>query len=120
MFGDVWYPVGNNPRFPVGTPSQISKNLVRLQHYAENAGRDPLEISLAYNAMWYTDREAQRLASGERRIFTGSPMEVADDMKVCEQLGMRYLILDFRSDTLEGMLERMDRFTTKVRPLAIR
>ena len=116
--GDAWYPIGSNPRFPVGTPGQLSQYVSRLRSHAEKAGRDASEIDLAYSAGWYNDREAQTLPDGERRIFTGVPEQIAGDIKTFEGLGVRHLMLGFQSDTLEQTLERMERFTTEVKPLA--
>ena len=114
--GDVWYPIGNNPRFTVGTAVQLSEYITRVRRYAEEADRDPATLDLGYSASWLNDREAQTL-NGERRIFTGSPEQVAGDIKTFEDLGVRHLMFNFQSDTLEETLARMERFATKVRPL---
>lgn len=115
--GDSWFPIGTNPRFPVGTVQQLSEYKTRLHRYAEDAGRDPSEIGLAYSAGWYDDREAQTLSDGQRRTFTGSPQQVADDIKRFEELGVHSLMLGLGAPALEQTLERMERFATEVRPL---
>ena len=116
--GDAWYPIGNNPRFPVGTPQQYSEKLSRLRRYAEEAGRDPAEIDLAHCPGVYNDREAQRLPSGDRVAFTGAPARIADDIKAFARLGVRSFVLDFLGGTVEETLENMERFVTRVKPLA--
>ena len=123
--GDVWYPswhrrsgVGGESRFPLGGPDQLAGYISRLHGYAEEAGRDPSEIRLAYSANWYNDRKAQTLSSGERRIFTGAPRQVVSDIKAFEELGVRHLMFNFQAGTLQETLENMDRFATEVRPLA--
>ena len=118
QLGDAWYPIGNNPLFPVGTPMQLAQYLSRLRRYAHEAGRDPSALDLAYSAGWYNDREVQTLPNGERRIFTGTPEQIADDIKSFQELGLRHLMLNFQSDTLEDSLARIERFATRVRPLA--
>ena len=115
--GDTWFPIGNNPRYTVGTPDQLSEYVGRLHRHARDAGRDPTEIGLAYSAGWYNDREAETLPNGERRIFTGAPEQVTEDIKTFEGLGVRRLMLNFQSDTLGETLERMERFAGRVRPL---
>jgi probable F420-dependent oxidoreductase len=70
---DAWYPIGSNPRFPVGTPEQFAEAAARVKRYAQDAGRDPASVDLAYSAGWYNDQEAERLSSGERRPLTGTP-----------------------------------------------
>ena len=116
--GDAWFPIGTNPRFTVGTPQQLSEYVARLRRYVEDAGRDPAEIDLAYSAGWYNDREAQTLPGGERRIFTGTPEQIAGDITEFEGLGVRHLMFGLQAETLDGTLERMERFATTVRPLA--
>ena len=114
--GDAWYPIGNNPRHPVKTPEQFSEYVQRIHRYAEENGRDPSEIDLAYSAGWYNDREAS-IVDGERQPFTGTPDQVAGDIKAFQDVGVRHMMLGFQADTLEGTLERMERFSTEVKPL---
>ena len=116
--GDVWYPIGNNPLYPVGTPEQLSEYISRLRGYAEAAGRDPSEIDLAYSAQFYSGREPKILPNGERQIFTGGPEQVAGDIKTFEQLGVRHLMLNFQSDTLQETLDKMEHFSSEMKPLA--
>lgn len=118
LLGDAWYPIGNNPRFPVGTAGQLGDSLARLRRYAQEAGRDPAGIGVAYSAGWYDDRQAQTGADGARRTFTGTPRQVADDIRRFRDLGVGYLNVNMRGPTLGESLERMERFATKVRPLA--
>lgn len=116
--GDAWYPIGNNPRFPVSTPQQLSDCVSQVRRHAEEAGRDSRCIGFAYSAGWYDDQEAQTLPNGERRIFTGTPEQIADEIMTFERLGIRHLMFNFRRDTMDEMVERMERFTTTVKPLA--
>ncbi len=115
--GDAWYPIGSNPRFRVGTLEQLTGYVSRVRNYARDAGRDPSEIDLAYSAGWYNDREAETMPDGERRVFTGSPEQIAGDVKAFEELGVHHLMLGLQADTLDATLERMERFVEKVRPL---
>ncbi len=114
--GDVWYPIGNNPRFTVGTPADYLESLTRLRRCAEEADRDPSTIGLAYSASWLNDREAQLLPNGERRLLTGNPDQVAGDITAFAEIGVRYFMFNFQSDTLEETLARMERFATTIRP----
>ena len=115
--GDAWYPIGSNPRFRVATLEQLTGYVSRVRNYARDAGRDPSEIDLAYSAGWYNDREADTMPDGDRRVFTGSPEQIAGDVKAFEELGVRHLMLGLQADTLDATLERMERFADKVRPL---
>jgi len=114
--GDAWYPIGSNPRHPMETVEQLSAAIAKLHRYAEHEGRDTTEIDLAYSAGWYNDHDAQQSSSGQRRILTGSPDEVAADIRDLSSLGFRHLILGLQDGTVDGMLARLDRFATVVRP----
>lgn len=118
--GDAWYPIGNNPRFPVGTAEQLSEYISRVRGHAEEAGRDSSELDFAYSAGWYNDRQAQSAPDGARRIFTGNPEQIAGDIAAFEELGVRHLMLGLQASTLKETLERMERFASKVRPLTDR
>ena len=49
-------------------------------------------------------------AGTDRRPFSGSPDQIAEDIATYERLGVSELIFDFRSETLAESLERMERF----------
>src|SRR5207245_4339208 len=40
-FANAWYPIGSNPRFPVGTTAQFAAYVARVKRYATEARRDP-------------------------------------------------------------------------------
>ena len=104
--------------FPVGTVEQLSEYISRVRRHAEDSGRDPSQLDLAYSAGWYDDSEAQRLPTGERRVFTGKPQQIADDIKSFEAQGVRHLRWNMQSDTLDGSLARMERFAANGKPPA--
>lgn len=114
--GDVWYPIGRNPRFTVATPAEYQASVARMRRFAEEADRDPDTIDLAYSAGWLNDREAQHLPNGERQLLTGTPEQVADDIQAFADVGVRHFMFNFQSDSLEATLARMERFATMVRP----
>ena len=115
-YGDAWFPIGTNPRFPVGSVNRLSEYMGRVRDNARKIGRDPSELDFAYSANWYND-EAAEVVDGERRMFTGSATQVAGDIKALEELGVRHIMLNLQSDTLDGSLSRMDRFANNVKSL---
>ena len=117
QLGDGWYPIGNNPNSPLQTPELYSKALDKLRHYAEESGRDASELDLAYSAGWYNERQTRTLSGGERLPFTGAPTQIAQDIRDFSSLGVRHLMLNFQTGTLEGTLERMRYFVEEVLPL---
>ena len=115
--GDAWYPIGSNPKFPVGNASQLSEMLTRLHGYVEREGRDPSDLDIAFSAGWYNENEEQFADDGSHRPFTGSAEQIASDINDFEELGVRHLILGFQAPTLEATLDRMNNFMDKVKPL---
>ena len=112
-----WFPVGNNPRYTVETPAQFGDYLSRIRGHAEEAGRDPSQIEMAYVMPVYSLGEAQRLSNGERRPFTGTARQIADDVKAFEEAGVRYLMLGYNLEPEGDILEHIERFADQVRPL---
>ena len=117
LLGDAWYPIGTNPRYPVGTPPQLSESLARIRRYAEDVGRDPSEIDVAYSAAWFDDPAANMRPTGERPYFTGPAEQVAADIRAFEEMGVRHLMVGFQRPTLPETTERMERFMTEVASL---
>ena len=115
--GNAWHPLATNPTYPLDTLERLAVHVSRLHRHAEEAGRDPAEIDIAYGARSYNDAEAELTAEGQRRPFTGTPEEIAADIRAFEELGVSHLILGFQGRTLEERYERMERFATCVRPL---
>jgi probable F420-dependent oxidoreductase len=115
---NAWYPIGSNPRFPVGTPAQFAEYTARVKRYATEAGRNPSALDFAYSANWYNDQQAQTLPDGQRRPLTGTPQQIADDIKRYEELGVRYMMMNLQGETQAQTLERMQRFADRIMPLA--
>ena len=118
LLGDVWYPIGANPRFLVGTLEQYASYADRVRGYAREGGRDPSEVGFAYSVGWYNDREAQTGTDGQRRRFTGAPQQIADDIKAYEELGVSHISVGLQAGTLAETMDRLERFATVVKPLA--
>ena len=114
---DAWYPIGTNPRFPVGTPAQYAAYAARVKRYAQEAGRDPSALGFAYSASWYNDQQAQTLPDGQRRPLTGTPQQIADDIKRYEELGISHMHVNLQGETPAQTLERMQRFADRIMPL---
>jgi probable F420-dependent oxidoreductase len=116
-YGDVWFPIGNNPRHPLDTVARFEEGLQRLHGTAEQHGRDPKSIGLAFYAGWFDETKALNLASGERHILTGTPAQMASDIDDLAALGVTDLVLNFQRATLEQSLRSMQHFCDEIRPL---
>ncbi len=111
--GDVWYPVGNNPRFPLDTAERFARRRDRLFGLAGEVGRDPDSIALAYWANWPMWKRRDALDGG-RHAFTGEPGELAEDIAAWADMGVdRLMINTFVPDETE-FLERLEWFMSEV------
>ena len=113
---DGWYPIGNNPAFPVGTPEALQNGMARLRRTAERAGRNPDEIQIIYRSHDY--RITGTDTSEDRTRFTGSGEQIAGDIRQYEEMGVSYLVLDIARLSADGNLEEtlgyLEDFTTQV------
>jgi probable F420-dependent oxidoreductase len=116
-YGDVWFPIGNNPRHPLDTVARFKDGVQRLHQTARQHGRDPKSIGLAFYAGWFDETKTLNLASGERHILTGTPAQIASDIDGLAALGVRDLVLNFQRPTLEQSLASMQHFCDEIRPL---
>jgi alkanesulfonate monooxygenase SsuD/methylene tetrahydromethanopterin reductase-like flavin-dependent oxidoreductase (luciferase family) len=114
--GDVWYPFGSNPKFRMDTLKTYKARVERLHGLAEEAGRDPASIGLAYNCAFHTDQEQEHMDGG-RLICTGSPEQRAEDIKCFADAGTTSMIINVVANDLSAMLDRMEEFATRVLPL---
>ncbi len=111
--GDGWHPVGANPAVPL-RPAELRTSLDRLFRLTEAEKRDPSALTISFKAPVY-DVTATTLTGSERRPFSGTAQQVADDIATYEKTGVHELIFDFRSDHLEETLDRMERFARMIR-----
>jgi len=95
--GDGWHATSK-------TPAEFREALPRLRAAADKAGRafDTIELSLRY-----TLRD-DLLAKGTQAVV--------DTLVEYKGLGLSHLLLEFRRDDLERMLEILDLVTSAVRP----
>jgi probable F420-dependent oxidoreductase len=117
-YGDTWFPIGNNPRHPLDTAARLAEGIKRLHQVAEQNGRDPSSIGLAYYAGWFDETKTVQLEHGQRRLLTGSPAQIAEDIAALGDLGVRDLVLNLQRETLEQSLASMQHFVDEIRPLA--
>lgn len=114
--GDGWLPVGGVGTAPLG-PSQFAGLVDELKRLAEATGRDPASITIAFAPRLH--HAAAPVAGGaERKPFSGSSEQIAEDVETYCRLGVSHLSFDFRGATLPETLECMDRFAREVMPLA--
>jgi probable F420-dependent oxidoreductase len=116
-YGDAWFPIGNNPHHPLDTVARFKDGVHRLRRLAEEHGRDPDSIGLAFYANWFDETRTLQAGDGTRHILTGKAEELAEDIAGLAGLGVRDLVLNLQRDTLERSLESMQYVVDEVRPL---
>ena len=116
-FGDCWYPIGSNPRFPLDTPVLLEKRIKRLHELAEDVGRDPSTIGLACGINWMNLNQEIKKNDGSRKTFTGSKEQIATDIGCLKELGIHYLSLNFPGTTTESIIDEMASFMNDVATL---
>ena len=58
------------------------------------------------------------MPDGQRRPLTGTPRQIADDIKRYEDLGVCHMMVNLQGDTLEQTLARLQRFADRMMPLS--
>ena len=114
--GDGWFPIGNNPKFPLDTFERYKASVDKLHALAEKEGRDPSTLDLAYSLNWVFGGKPP-LQSDTQPALTGEPDLFAADVERFGALGLNHLLLTFQGSTLERTLERMAAFAGDYMPL---
>ena len=116
--GNGWSPIGTNPQFPLNRPEQLESAIGRLAERCRRAGRDPKEVEIVYRTHQYRLQDGPNTSS-ERMAFTGNAEQVAGDIHRYEDMGVSTLTVDFArlSSNIDEMLNHMEEFATRVRPL---
>lgn len=114
--GDAWFPILNNPRFPMNTIARFRKRLARMHEIAGEHGRDPAEIGLAIFAIQYSNRPSQDPETGERELLTGPNEAIVEDLQQLAEIGVTDVVLNFHRSTMEKTLEGMQNFMENIAP----
>ncbi len=113
--GNGWHPVGAIAASPL-PPAEMTKHLATLKKLTEEAGRDFSALAISYKAPLYDTSVPDR--DGSRRSFSGTPQEIAADIRAFAKIGVHELIFDFRGDSIARGIEGLQRFAAEVLPLA--
>lgn len=113
--GDGWHPVGGIAAAPL-PPQEMRAHLDTLKRLTEAEGRDFSALTISYKAPLYDT--SIPLPDGSRRPFSGSPEEIAGDIRTFAAIGVHELIFDCRGQSITESIERLQWFAGKVIPLA--
>jgi probable F420-dependent oxidoreductase len=112
--GDGWHPVGAVAASPL-PPHEMRAHLATLKRLCDAEGRDFAALTISYKAPLYDTAIPDR--DGERRSFSGTAGQIAEDIRSFAAIGVHELIFDFRGQSLAGSVERLQRFAAEVMPL---
>ncbi|MQF69223.1 TIGR03619 family F420-dependent LLM class oxidoreductase [SAR202 cluster bacterium AD-804-J14_MRT_500m] len=108
-YGDGWHPTRMTPEYVAGM-------LPYLQNQAEQAGRDPTDITVSLKrSIHFTDLaipEGPTTRSGAALVATTN--QVIDDVRKCSNLGIDQLTFDFRTGDPAECQRMMEHFMTEV------
>ena len=96
------------------SPAELRASLDQLFRMTEAEGRNPSALTISFKAPVY-DPSVTTLTGSDRRPFSGTPQQIADDIGAYEKAGVSELVFDFRSERLDDALERMERFARTIR-----
>jgi alkanesulfonate monooxygenase SsuD/methylene tetrahydromethanopterin reductase-like flavin-dependent oxidoreductase (luciferase family) len=104
--GDAWHPGWSRP-------DQLAAQRLELESIAIKAGRDPATLDLTLlRPMQILDRPAD----GPRRALIGTAEQVAEDLHAYAQVGVKHIVLGFRTTDGQEMLQQVERFAAEVKP----
>jgi probable F420-dependent oxidoreductase len=110
--GNGWQPLVQRPPADL-PPAEMREKITQLRAFAQEAGRDPQEITLAMgSSIQFTDGTA----TGQRSLFTGTPAQVVEAIQGYQALGIQNFRCDFPSPSIDDLLRAIERFATEVRP----
>jgi hypothetical protein len=106
--------VGTNPQFPMNTASRFKAGLARFRGFAEKAGRDPSEITVALRVLAGPGVRPRGSIEDEAEMFTGGDADWVGDIEALASLGVS--AVDVRlfgygpNQSLDSTIDNMRRF----------
>jgi len=113
-YGDAWYPIGTNPKFPMDTLERFEAGVAKLRALTERAGRDPEAVSLAYRVSSNPEAQPKGTVDGQRKLFTGTLADFAGDIHALREAGVTSFDFGLFGPGLDETLDNMRRFRDEV------
>lgn len=105
-YGDAWFPY-----FARVTPEELSHRFGNVKQFAENAGRNPDDISLnCCLSLEITDKPVEQVPD----VLRGTPEQVAEGLDKFQDVGVEHIALQFLVGRYPERLEQMQRFSEEV------
>lgn len=107
-FGDMWHPIGLRP--PAGlAPKELGAKRRELHALAEQAGRDPAKIGIAFRCPLH-------LHPSQRGPMAGTPQQIIDDIGAYRREGVSHITFDIVRDAPQAVLDEMQQVAEEVMP----
>jgi probable F420-dependent oxidoreductase len=113
-YGDAWYPIPNNPAFPMDSLKRVGGAVDRLRQLTAEAGRDPKAVGVTIRFPRYGAGVPDKAGDGDRKLFSGSGKDIAGDIKDLGTLGVGAIDCGFDGATVPEILTSMKRFKDEV------
>jgi alkanesulfonate monooxygenase SsuD/methylene tetrahydromethanopterin reductase-like flavin-dependent oxidoreductase (luciferase family) len=113
-YGDAWYPIPNNPAFPMDSLKRLTAGIERLRKLTREAGRDEKAVGVTVRFQRYAPGTPDKAGDGERKLFTGSTADIVGDIKAMATLGVGAIDLGFAGTTIPEILAEMKKFKAEV------
>jgi alkanesulfonate monooxygenase SsuD/methylene tetrahydromethanopterin reductase-like flavin-dependent oxidoreductase (luciferase family) len=112
--GDAWYPIGSNNKHLLDTLPRYRAGIAGLRRFTAEAGRDRAKVALTYRVKRYGEAVPDKASDGERRLFSGSTIDIVGDFRALRDLGVSAVDIDFERPEAEASLAEMRRFKETV------
>ena len=113
-YGDAWYPIPNNPAFPMDSLKRLTAGIERLRKLTKEAGRDERAVGVTVRFQRYAPGAPDKAGDGERKVSTGSAADIVSDIKAMAALGVGAIDLGFAGTTVPEILAEMKKFKSEV------
>jgi probable F420-dependent oxidoreductase len=112
VLADGWMPIGLRPPTLL-QPKEFGEKLARLRTLIHQAGRSQADVTVSFTApISFTRAPAE-----SRRLLTGDPEQIADDMRQYRSLGVENFNLNLPGNSIREQQASMERFASDVMPL---
>ena len=115
VLGDAWHPIGLRPPALLH-PDEYAASVEKLHEYAQEAKRNPEDITLTFRVPMRVQPKGAKSAGGDRPLFQGTAAELIDDVNAYAALGVTHFIFDPTSADVRDTVANYERFAADVRP----
>ena len=105
-FGEAWHPTGTGL-------DVLRERMERLAALSKDAGRPHPPVTTVHQAVSFDSGDA---GAPDRRLGRGSPEQVAEDLSSYLEMGISFVVCNFRAGDTDGQRRAMETFARRVIP----